>query len=45
MYIPDELWLIIINYQTKFEDYNPMIFNKQYQKCLKQYIRTTNWEN
>lgn len=42
MYLPDELWLIIIKYQTQMGDYNPSIFNKQYQRVLKQYNK--NWE-
>ncbi len=42
IYLPDEIWLIIIKYQTKNEDYNPIIFNKQYQKVLKQYNKNCN---
>ena len=40
-YLPDELWLIIIKYQTQMGDYNPSIFSKQYQKILKHYNK--NW--
>jgi hypothetical protein len=41
-YLPDELWMIIIKYQTQMRDYNPTIFSKQYQKVLKKYNK--NWE-
>lgn len=43
MYLPDEIWLIIIKYQTLFCDYNPAIFNKQYQRLIKKYNK--NWES
>lgn len=46
MYLPDDLWIIIIKYQTIFGDYNPSIFNKQYLKNNIHYNKKiSNWKN
>lgn len=44
-YLPSDLWMIIIQYQTYMGDYNPAIFNKQYQMVLKKYNKKWNSQN
>jgi hypothetical protein len=41
MYLPDEIWMEIIKYQMRIEDYNPSIINRQYKKVLTKYNK--NW--
>ncbi len=44
MYLPDEIWELIYQFQMEMGDYNPTIFSKQYQRVMQRVQKQTGWE-